>query len=183
MSTYSGNIVGVDFSGRKKKTTETPVSPTERTKTEDRYARYSKAPVKSSARETETVRVETKPAVQETVASAAVEASNKKGITPLRMFLAFVVVAILMLVWVWMSVTVRQEMLMLEQLKDKQLEAQKANESLQAEITRLSNYERIAKIAKEQLKMKPATEKPGVIFLDTEKQKMLQDAEAKKYDP
>lgn len=181
MSTYSGNIVGVDFSGRKKKTTEVPVAQPERTKTENRYARYSKAPVKTSVREAETVRVEPKPVMQETLPTA--ETPGKKGITPLKMFLAFVVVSILMLVWVWMSVTVRQEMLALEQLKDKQLEAQKANESLQAEITRLSNYERIAKIAKEQLKMKPATEKPGVIFLDAEKNKMLQDDEAKKYDP
>ena len=39
------------------------------------------------------------------------------------------------------------------------------------DITRLSGYERISKIAREQLKMIPATEKPGVIFVEPGKLK------------
>ncbi len=90
----------------------------------------------------------------------------QKGITPLKMFLGFMMAAALMIVWIWETSNVRQGLTEIERMKDQRLEIEKANEAIQTEITRMSGFERIQKIAKEQLKMVPSTEKPGVIFLE-----------------
>jgi len=124
-----------------------------------RYVKYSEKPL-----------IEPTLSVEKQMMKKPGETLKKKSkITPLRLFLAFAMVAFLMTIWVWETTFVRQGLMEVERLKDQKMEIEKTNEAIQTEITKLSNYDRISKIATEKLRMIPAKEKPGVIFMDADK--------------
>lgn len=166
MSLPLGTLTGMDYAGKKNKimSSESAV-PVEKPQARTKYERYFEKPegkpktaeIKKSKEKTDEMDVP----------------NEESKITPLKLFAAFFVLACLMIVWIYETNEVREGLLEIERLKDQKLELEKTNESIQVDITRLSDYQRIEKIATEQLKMLPAKEKPGVIFLDPEKVKML----------
>jgi len=101
------------------------------------------------------------------------EERKQSKLTPLRLFLAFTFLAFLMTIWVWEAAYVRQGLMEIEKLKDQKADIEKTNEAIQVEITKLSNYDRISKIASEKLRMIPAKDKPGVIFMDADKAALI----------
>lgn len=94
--------------------------------------------------------------------------------TPLRMFLAFGVVSVMMTAWIWETTYVRTRLTEIERLKNERMEISKRNEALIVEIASLSAYERIEKIARDQLGMKPYGQKPGVLPLDPDLSEFLE---------
>ncbi len=159
-----GTLTGMDFAGQKNKSfTPDPDVIDSRATVRTKYEKYAEKPV---------------------APAAVMEATEKKempvepppehsAITPLKMFAAFFVLACLMIVWIYETNDVREGLLEIERLKDEKLELEKTNESIQVDITRLTDYQRIEKIATEKLKMVPSKEKPGVIFIDPEKAKLF----------
>lgn len=107
----------------------------------------------------------------------------ESAITPVKLFTAFLVLACLMIVWIWETNYVREGLVEIEKLKDEKMELEKTNEAIQVDITKLSDYQRIEKIASEKLNMTPSKEKPGVIFLDPEKAETLHDAQNASQEP
>lgn len=158
-----GTLTGMDFAEKKNKTPdpEIPVPAMIRTK----YEKYAEKPVVSP------VRSENPDKKEKTEAAPPLKESST--ITPLKMFAAFFALACLMIVWIYETNDVREGLLDIERLKDEKLELEKTNESIRVDITRLTDYQRIEKLATEKLKMVPSKEKPGVIFLDAEKAKIL----------
>jgi cell division protein FtsL len=142
------SLTGVDFTGTHLRSTD------EDRVAAERYARYSKRPAVQPVREKE--KKESPPAPSGWTARW----------TPRRMFLLFGALAALMTVWVWETTVVRTHMIEIERLKDERTEMLKRNEAIQMEISRLSSYERIEKIAGEKLGMHPSKEKPGLVALD-----------------
>jgi cell division protein FtsL len=160
----------MDYAGKKNKimVPDTGMRP-EKTQVRTKYEKYFEKPeVKPKTAEINNNK-------EKTDQLAAPKEESK--ITPLKLFAAFFALACLMIVWIYETNEVREGLLEIERLKDQKLELEKANESIQADITRLSDYQRIEKIASEKLKMLPAKEKPGVIFLDPEKAKILNKQE------
>lgn len=132
-----------------------------------RYVKYSeKAMIEESV-----------PVEKHTMKKSADNLRKKNKITPLRLFLAFAMVAFLMTIWVWETAYVRTGLMEVERLKDRKTEIEKTNEAIQAEITKWSGYDRISKIAAEKLRMIPAKEKPGVIFMDADKAQLIDKKE------
>lgn len=170
MSLPLGTLTGMDYAGKKNKimVPDTDMRP-EKTQARAKYEKYFEKP-------------EVKPKTaginnnkEKTDELTAPKEESK--ITPLKLFAAFFALACLMIVWIYETNEVREGLLEIERLKDQKLELEKTNESIQVDITRLSDYQRIEKIASEKLKMLPAKEKPGVIFLDPEKAKILNKQE------
>ena len=166
MSLPLGTLTGMDYAGKKNKIMipDTAV-PSEKPQARTKYERYFEKP-------------EVKPKTAEIYKSKEktdelTVPKEESRITPLKLFAAFFALACLMIVWIYETNEVREGLLEIERLKDQKLELEKTNESIQVDITRLSDYQRIEKIASEKLKMLPAKEKPGVIFLDPEKAKIL----------
>lgn len=142
------SLTGVDFTG-------TTLRPSDEGRVAaERYARYSKRPAVQPVREKE--KKESPPA----------SSGWKTRWTPRRMFLLFGALATLMTVWIWETTVVRTRMIEIERLKDERTEILKRNEAIQMDISRLSSYERIEKIAGDKLGMHPSKEKPGLIVLD-----------------
>ncbi len=166
MSLPLGTLTGMDYAGKKNKImiSETAAQ-VEKPQARTKYERYFEKP------ETKPKTAEIKKGKEKTDELDVHKEESK--ITPLKLFAAFFVLACLMIVWIYETNEVREGLLEVERLKDQKLELEKTNESIQVDITRLSDYQRIEKIATEQLKMLPAKEKPGVIFLDPEKLKIL----------
>jgi cell division protein FtsL len=166
MSSPYGTLTGMDYSGKKNKimAPESAV-PAEKIQTRTKYEKYSEKP------EIQTKTADTPQNKEKTDEMVTPKAESK--ITPLKLFAAFFLLACLMIVWTYETTSVREGLLEIEQLKDAKLELEKTNESIQVDITKLSDYQRIEKIATEKLKMVPSKEKPGVIFLDPEKVKTL----------
>lgn len=145
------SLTGVDFTG-------TSLRPTDADRVAaERYARYSKKPALRPAREKENEK-------RETVSPAPT--GWKARWTPLRLFLVFGGLALLMTVWIWETTAVRTRMIEIERLKDERTEILKRNEAIQVELSTLTSYERIEKIAGEKLGMRPSKEKPGLVVLD-----------------
>ena len=166
MSQPYGTLTGMDFAEKKNKTVLSESEITEpRTTARARYEKYAEKPVVSPAR--------TEPAQKKEKTDATPAAEKSSAITPFKMFAAFFVLACLMIVWIYETNEVREGLLDIERLKDEKLEIEKTNESIRVDITKMTDYQRIEKIAKEKLKMVPSKEKPGVIFLDPEKAKLL----------
>jgi cell division protein FtsL len=149
-------ITGMDFSDTKKKITAE--KDTENYFIKTKYEKFSEHPAEPP-----------KPVELAKVPDDQPDGKTFMNITPAKLFIAFGCLAILMIVWIWEIASVREGLAAAEQLKEKKMELQKANEALQVEITRLSANERIEKMATEQLHMIHATEKPGVIFIDGDK--------------
>lgn len=170
MSHPYGTLTGLDYSGMKKKimAPETSVS-TGKIQLRTKYEKYSEKPhVEAKKDELPKVREKT---------DEMTAPKTDTGITPIKMFVAFFALACLMIVWIWETNYVREGLLEIEKLKDEKLEIEKTNESIQVDITKLSDYQRIEKIASEKLKMVPAKKKPGVIFIDPEKVKSLGESQ------
>ncbi|MCB0833833.1 MAG: hypothetical protein KDC45_10260 [Bacteroidetes bacterium] len=155
MATPYINLTGIDYSDPEKKYHELQADPAAHA--ESAYDRYA-----DSAN-----RMTSEPA-----------AARKSVITPLKLYVAFMVFAVLMMVWVWEATVVQENLTRIEQLKDLKLELEKSNEAIRVDITRLSAYERIEKIAREQIGLQTAAQKPGVIWVDPELLKRAAEAAA-----
>jgi len=152
------SLTGIDFTGTIHKTEADHVAA-------ERYARYSKKPT----------RIERPHEKSERPVEAPVT-GWKARLTPLRLFLVFGCLATLMTVWIWETTYVRTHMREIEQLKDERSEILKRNEAIQVEISKLSSYDRIEKIAGEKLGMHPSREKPEMILLDNDLKTALEAA-------
>lgn len=168
MSHPYGTLTGLDYSGKKKKITASePLSVTDKFPARTKYEKYSEKP------EPVIKKAET-PKLKEKTDAFAVPQENR-GFSSAKLFFVFVALAGLMIVWIGETNYVREGLVEIEKLKDEKLELEKTNESIQVEITKLSEYQRIEKIATEKLRMIPSKEKPGVIFLDSDKAKVLNE--------
>lgn len=159
-------VTGMDFAGKKKKifedTTSSSINP-------HRYDKYSKRPETREPEETEFKKPQPTPPTVE----------KKNRLTPKRMFILFVILACLMIVWVWEATYVRQNLTEIEKLKDQALELEKTNEAIKSDIALLTTYQRIEKIAREQLRLIPPKEKPGVILIDTKQAEIIEEEKSK----
>ena len=128
-----------------------------------KYEKYSEQPIIEPTMNTNNAKLK----------KSTPDEGRQSSVTPLRLFIGFTFVAFLMTIWVWEAAYVRQGLMEIERLKDQKSEIEKTNESIQVEITKLSSYDRISKIASEKLRMIPAKEKPGVIFMDADKAALI----------
>lgn len=176
MSHPYGTLTGLDYSGKKKKimVPESAVS-SDKFQPRTKYEKYSEKPMV-------TVKTEEAPKAKEKT-EEPVSPKKQSTITPMKLFAAFFALACLMIIWIWETNYVREGLMEIEKLKDEKMELEKTNESIQVDITKLSDYQRIEKIASEKLKMVPSKEKPGVIFLDTEKAKTLNETQKASKEP
>ncbi|MBL7958935.1 cell division protein FtsL [bacterium] len=176
MSHPYGTITGLDYSGKKKKIMipENAIL-TDNFQPRTKYEKYLEQPATTA-----------KPGESHSAKEKTKELSAAKKespVTPIKLFTVFFVLACLMIVWIWETNYVREGLVEIEKLKDVKMELEKANESIQVDITRLSDYQRIEKIAADKLKMIPSKEKPGVIFLDAEKAKSLNETQKATIEP
>lgn len=157
------NITGKDFTeDRKTSGQSVSVPPT----AHGRYDRY-------------TVRPETKihePRVPKKPEEPP-RAVTPSRITPVRLLVGFLCLTVLMILWVWETTNVREGLGDVERLKDAKRQVEKTNEAIRTDITRLSGFQRIEKIATEHLRMVRAKDKPGVIFINVEEAKTIREAE------
>ncbi|MBL7995955.1 cell division protein FtsL [bacterium] len=176
MSHPYGTITGLDYAGKKKKIMipENAVS-TDKFKPRTKYEKYSEQP-EITTKSGESLKTKEK--------TKKLSAAKKESpVTPIKLFAVFFALACLMIIWIWETNYVREGLLEIEKLKDAKMELEKANESIQVDITRLSDYQRIEKIAADKLKMIPSKEKPGVIFIDAEKAKSLHETQKTTIEP
>ncbi len=164
MSARYGNITGHDFHERN----ETPIEPVDISEplgSAARYTKYGETPEAAGRGG----RIPRKPAARDGLA-------RRLGVhvAPQRLFLAFSALTVLMIAWVWETTYVRQGMREIERLKDEKLELEKTNEAVRVEITRLSAYDRIGRMAGEHLRLVPSHEKPGVVLITEEEAKLIE---------
>ena len=114
-----------------------------------------------------------KPAPSETITPSSSSAKEKprtisdpRAGKNLKIVLWIIGIATFLTLWIWEIAYVRHELTVIEQLKEKKLELEKQNEAIRADMARYTIYERIERVAREHLDLSPATEKPGVIFID-----------------
>lgn len=162
MNPYA-NITGRDFTGEKPAPKSTSV-----TADHDRYQKYTVKPAATPM----AARIPRKPSAGEEIPPA----KKTTRLTPFRMLVGFTCLTILMILWVWETTTVREGLRTVEALKDQKLAVEKANEAIRTDITRLSGYQRIEKIATEHLRMIRAKDKPGVIFIDPNDARTIKEA-------
>ncbi len=144
------SLTGIDFTGSIPHTEADHLAA-------ERYARYSKKPAMAE-----------RPKEASDLAATVPATGWKSKLTPLRLFLIFGCLAMLMTIWIWETTYVRSHMAEIERLKDERTDISKRNEAIQVEIAKLSSYERIERIASEKLGMRPSTEKPEMILLDAD---------------
>jgi cell division protein FtsL len=134
------------------------------------YKKFSQKPVHTAPKPPDTSKT------RHTTSSAVPE--NKPVFRLVKVYGWVFAVAIGMTLWIWEIASVRSVLLDIEILKDKKLEIEKTNEALRADIARLTGYQRIEKVANEQLKMHPPKEKPGVLLVDAAKIRQAQIADS-----
>ncbi len=156
------NITGRDFTQDRKTSAQSVSSPP------TAHGRYDRYTVKPETKVPEP-RIPKKP-------EEAPRAIKPSRFTPVRLLVGFLCLTVLMILWVWETTNVREGLREVERLKDAKLQVEKTNEAIRTDITRLSGFQRIEKIATEHLRMVRAKDKPGVIFINVEEARMIREA-------